>query len=301
MKHNFTHALIIAALIFNLVALPTHTEAQRGPVKTDSRILYHDGPVMTGHANVYMIWYGNWTGNYATSILTDLVLNIGSSSYFNINTTYPDSTGAAPSGGVIYSGSLFETYTRGNALTPGDIKQIVADQFAAERIPAPDPNTIYIVIASADVTDAREDGTSFCTPGASTLHGIGVYASAIFRYGFLGSANRCPVTAGAHFVAPDGTRLPTPNDHFEGDAMASSLVKILNATVTNPLGTRANVSGWFDRYGFENADKCAGKFGATYTSEGNGARVNMRLGQRDFLIQENWINDRKGRCALSYQ
>jgi hypothetical protein len=48
----------------------------------------------------------------------------------------------------------------------------------------------------------------------------------------------------------------------------------------------------------ENSDKCAGQFGATYTAP-NGARANVILGGRHFLIQANWLNDRKGRCALS--
>src|SRR5262249_38212986 len=50
-----------------------------------SRILYHNGPVMAGASNVYLIWYGNWTGNTAQSIITDLLSNLGSSPYFQIN------------------------------------------------------------------------------------------------------------------------------------------------------------------------------------------------------------------------
>ena len=76
--------------------------------------------------------------------------------------------------------------------------------------------------------------------------------------------------------------------------MASSLANLFNVIVTNPLP----YGGWFDRYGLENADKCLGKFGTTYISE-NGARANMRLAGRDYLIQQNWINDRRGRCVLS--
>ena len=55
---------------------------------TGNGINYHGGPVMLGSTNVYYIWYGNWSGNSATSILTDLATNIGGSRYFNINTTY---------------------------------------------------------------------------------------------------------------------------------------------------------------------------------------------------------------------
>ena len=59
--------------------------------KTSSTgINYHGGPVMLGQTNVYYIWYGNWSGNTAQAILTDLANNIGGSPYFNINTTYYD-------------------------------------------------------------------------------------------------------------------------------------------------------------------------------------------------------------------
>jgi len=77
--------------------------------------------------------------------------------------------------------------------------------------------------------------------------------------------------------------------------MANALAAVLSATVTNPLvGT-----GWFDRYGLENSTKCQGIFGPTYPAA-NGAPANIRFGWRDYLIQQNWVNNtRKGYCALA--
>jgi hypothetical protein len=66
-------------------------------VVTGNGINYHNGPVL--HAvKVYYIWYGDWNGLDPTGppILTDFVSNEGGSSYFNINTTYGDTTGAVP-------------------------------------------------------------------------------------------------------------------------------------------------------------------------------------------------------------
>jgi len=48
----------------------------------------------------------------------------------------------------------------------------------------------------------------------------------------------------------------------------------------------------------QNADKCEGEFGLTYLTA-NGARANLRLGGHDYLIQHNWVNFRKGRCAIN--
>src|SRR5262249_12988471 len=53
-------------------------------------ISFHGGDVMTSAqgVNVYYIWYGNWAGNSATTILPDFMSHLGGSPYFNINTTY---------------------------------------------------------------------------------------------------------------------------------------------------------------------------------------------------------------------
>jgi len=70
----------------------------------------------------------------------------------------------------------------------------------------------------------------------------------------------------------------------------TNLTHALNGVLTNPFG-----NGWYDRYGLENADKCTGNFGTTYTTP-NGARANLRLHQRDYLVEQNWVNNRKGSC-----
>src|ERR1019366_3875163 len=60
-----------------------------------------------------------------------------------------------------------------------------------------------------------------------------------------------------------------------------------------------NLNAWYDSSGNENADKCAWTFGAEYTVS-NGSKANMKLGARDYLIQQNWLNAGGGYCALSY-
>jgi len=44
-------------------------------------------------------------------------------------------------------------------------------------------------------------------------------------------------------------------------------------------------------------NNCQNTFGQTYLTA-NGARANIRLGNRDFLTQQNWVNDRRARCAM---
>lgn len=268
--------------------------AQNG--KTNPKITYHNGPVMRGSANIYLIWYGNWAGNTAPTILTDLVLYLGSSPYFNINTLYPDASGNAPNGAVIYSGTFSDSYSHGTILTPSDMQAVVRDLIANGSLPL-DGTGIYVIFASRDITDDYQDGSTFCSRqfphhGSFTLNGTSV------KYGFIGNADRCSRSVAQWFLAPDGTPLATPNDNFGADVMASNLAHLLSGTVTNPTGTTGSVGGWYDRFGFENAAKCYGMFGATFQSD-NGGPANIRLGQRNFMLQQNWVNARKGYCATA--
>jgi len=60
-----------------------------------------------------------------------------------------------------------------------------------------------------------------------------------------------------------------------------------------------DVDAWYDGTYYENADKCAWKWGQTYTTA-TGAMANMKIGTRDYLIQQNWVNNKGGYCALSF-
>ena len=283
---------ILALYVIMTVGTALTVNAQRGAIKTDTRILYHDGPVMAGSPAVYLIFYGNFAGSTTTSILEDLASSLGSSPYFMINTTYPDSSGRAPSGGAVYVGSFFDAYSHGPTLTDQDLEQVVTDVIEAGPFPL-DTTGIYLVITSSDVTNIRPDGTTYCAPGTPPLHGVAPIDGTFVKYGHIGSATRCPTSVGPHFMGPDG-QLPTPNGNFEADVAAYTMARVISAMVTNPFGT-----GWYDRNGLQNSDKCVGKFGITYTSQ-NGARANIRLAGHDFLMQELWVNDRRGRCSLSY-
>src|SRR5438445_2011048 len=100
-----------------------------GSTRTDSRILYHNGWVMVGSSNIYLIWYGCWSGSTCgsswaaavTQIVTDFVSSLGASEYFRINAGYPNVNGDTPNGGLIYGGSAVDSYWRGAVMTKGDL------------------------------------------------------------------------------------------------------------------------------------------------------------------------------------
>jgi hypothetical protein len=291
--------LLILTLTIVCIGFETLTLAQAPSTTTATKMIYHDGPVVTGTPHVYLIWYGCWSaacgnpdGASAQFILTDLVSSLGSTPYFQINSTYPNGSGVAPDGSLIYVNSEADPlYSFGLELTDADIREIVRDRIGAGHLPL-DPSGVYLVLASPDVSSTA---TGFCTAeGTPPHHGSDEWFFIQYKYGFVGDPTRCPSLESPQFVAPDGSLRPTPNDNLAADAMAAKVSHVLNTIVTNPYG-----DGWYDRFGLENADKCQGTYGESYTTA-NGARANIRLGQRDFVVWQNWVNDRRGnRCALS--
>jgi hypothetical protein len=245
-----------------------------------SLIRYHGGPVILGTTNVYYIWYGNWSGNTATTILTDLASNIGGSPYFNINTTYFNSSNIHVTNSVHYAGSTTDNYSLGKSLTDANIQTVVSTAISSGRLPK-DTNGLYFVLTSSDVTASSGFCTQYCG-----WHTSGTIAGSDIKYAFVGNPDRCPSSCEAQTIGPNG--------NAGADGMASIISHELEEAVTDP-----DLNAWYDGRGAENADKCAWTFGTTHTVA-NGATANMKLGTRDFLIQQNWVNSGNGFCALSH-
>ena len=284
----------LSAIVAMCVVMANPLAAQNQ--RLTSKMLYHDGPVLTGLASFYIIWYGCWeTANcgdlQAMLLMNDFLITVGHSPYAQINSTYTDASGQPATSAFALGGYVVDSsYARGVDLTPSDMTNIITDQINNFRLPQ-DRTGIYVIVGSADVASSA---TGFCTQSTPPHHAIGIVNGDLVNYVFLGNPNRCPSVAGPQF-SPSG---PTPNNTYVGDVLVSNLAHAINGHVTNPRG-----NGWYDRYGLENADKCQDalgnpSFGQTYVTA-NGARANVRLGNRDFLLPQNWVNDRKARCAMS--
>lgn len=246
-----------------------------------ARITYHGGAVLSGTVHVYLIWYGTWSGRPAVPLLTDLVSGFGGSPYAATNAAYTDKAGHHASTDVQYAVSITDGYSHGRRLSDAGVKQVVLGAIRDRRLPA-DDHGIYVVLTSADVKETSGFGTRYCGwHSRTTTHRTPI------RYVFAGD----PSTQ-----APRGCEAPTPgspNDDRGADALASTLVHEIDETLTDP-----DLDAWYDRYGNENADKCAWTYGFTYTA-GNGATANVRLGGHDFLVQQNWVARSPQGCALS--
>ncbi len=263
----------------------TPPKASTGAVATGNGINYHNGPVLHT-VNVYYIWYGDWNGLDPTGppILTDFVSNEGGSSYFDINTTYGDTTGGVPNA-VTFAG---QTTVAGNStsLADNDIANIVATalvQFGG----TPDTNGVYFVLTAPGINETSGFLTRYCGwhthgsfPNGGTTWDI--------KYSFVGNASGPSLGRCAEQTSN------SPNGDPGADAMVSVIAHELEETATDP-----DLNAWYDSSGEENADKCAWTFGATYTAS-NGSLANMNLGGRDYLVQQNWLNAQGGMCTLSY-
>jgi hypothetical protein len=249
-----------------------------------SGISYHGGPLIlggtNGGVNVYVIWYGNWNGNTATSIVADFLQNEGGSPYYNINTTYYNGSGTHVANAIAYSGYTTDNYSQGTSLSDAGVQAVVSSAISSGRLPK-DLNGLYFVLTSADVTETSGFCTQYCG-----WHTHGTIAGSDIKYSFVGNPDRCPTACAAQAISPNG--------NAGADGMVSIIAHELEEAVSDP-----DLNAWFDTRGQENADKCAWTFGATYTTT-NGAQANMKLGTRDYLIQQNWVNAGSGYCALSY-
>ena len=242
-------------------------------------IFYHGGPVILGTTNVYYIWYGSWS-NSAMTILTDLAGAIGGSQYFNINTTYYNASNMHVSNSVLYAGATTDNYSQGTSLSDAQVQAIVSNAITSGRLPS-DTNGVYFVLTSADVNETSGFCTQYCG-----WHTRGTIAGSDIKYAFIGNPDRCPSSCEAQTIGPNG--------NAGADGMASIISHELEEAVTDP-----DLNAWYDQHGEENADKCAWTFGSLY-SVANGAKANMRLGSRDYLIQQNWVNASGGYCSKSY-
>ncbi|HET9668151.1 MAG TPA: hypothetical protein VFQ93_00985 [Casimicrobiaceae bacterium] len=250
------------------------------PSGSSNGIDYHGGPVMTGSKNVYFIWYGNWSGNSATTVLPDLIGNLGGSPYFGINTTYYDGSNRAVANDVHFFGSSVDNYSHGTSLSDSAIQSVVASAITSGKLPK-DTSGVYFVLTSTDVTASSGFCTQYCG-----WHTHGTIGGSDIKYSFVGNPDRCPSACAEQATGPNGTG--------GADGMASIIAHELEEAATDP-----DLNAWYDRRGMENADKCAWTFGNTYTAS-NGALANMKLGSRDYLIQQNWVNATGGYCSVQY-
>lgn len=260
-------------------------------------ITYHGGPVLLSQTNVVAVYWASsaifangptpgtsGAGSSDASLVGFFLSHLGGSAYFNINTSYTNGSGVRIANVVNYSG-----YWANNTSAPSGT-QSVSDAQMVSMLQSGfnsgsltyDPSAVYAIFTSGAVNLGGGFGTQYCayhTHGTVTIGGVArtvLYAAMPYNYAY-------PSACTSGFAAANGD----PGADYEVNTLAHEIEE----TTTDEMG-----NAWFDRRGFENADKCAWTWGTTYTTPFGTA--NIKVGGKDFLVQRNWVAS--GGCALSF-
>ncbi len=291
------HASVIALRKQDAAASQAKTGASRS---SGTGIYYHGGPVLQAGTKVVAVYWasapiysggpaaGTTGAGSADGSLVGYFLNhLGGSPYFNINSSYSDGSGNKIVNSVTYTG-----YWANNVNVPSN-GQNVSDAAMLAMLQSGidsgaityDPSTSYAIFTAGTVNLGGGFGTQYCAYhwyGTVTVGGVSkniLYAAMPYDYAYPSGCT-------------NGTT--SPNGDPAADAEANVLAHEIEETTTDMFGT-----AWYDRRGYENADKCAWKFGSTYTTN-NGGVANMVIGSKDFLVQQNWVNAGSGGCVLKF-
>jgi hypothetical protein len=145
-----------------------------------------------------------------------------------------------------------------------------------------DPNTVYAIFTASGVNLGGGFGSSYCAyhTRGTTSQGVAYFAAMPFNQQYPSACT---------------SALPSPNTDVAGNSEVNTLAHEIEETTTDARG-----DAWFDRRGYENADKCAWTWGTTQTAS-NGGKYNMQLSDNKYyLVQQNWVNAGSGGCATSY-
>jgi hypothetical protein len=278
-----------------------YANAQSGAKGTGTGIYYHGGTLLANMTNVAAVYWAGTsiyaggptpgtvgTGAQDTSLVGFFLRNLGGSSYFNINTTYYDGTGAHVHNVVnytqVWANNQYQVPINGQNVSDANMVAMLQYGFDHGYLTY-DPGTLYAIFTPGTVNLGGGFGTQYCayhTYSTVTVNGASrkvLYAAMPYDYAY---PNACT----------NGTA--SPNADSPADAEVNTLAHEIEETTTDML-----LTAWYDKRGYENADKCAWTWGTTYTTTNSGI-ANVNIGGRDFLVQQNWVNAGSGGCAKSY-
>lgn len=183
------------------------------------------------------------------------------------------------SGTVNFVRGISVGYPLGNELGDDDITTIVT-QATASALPL-DPNGVYFVLTSADVSETSGFCWEYCGwHGNVTINGVDV------KLAYIGDTGACTQGCSLQDEYQQYGIQNSPNGDWSADSMASVMAHELSESATDP-DVNSNIA-WLDEEGDEIADKCAWTFGSVYHTDA-GSVANVNIGGRDFMIQQDWV------------
>ena len=276
-----------------------HAQNAAGGGGSNTAISYHGGPVLLAGPNVAAVYWSSGQiynkgpavgsagpGSLDGSLIGFFLRNLGPSSYFNINSGYTNGSGAHIANSVSYTqywanGTNAPTGTQ--KVTDAQMLSMLQSGFASGALHY-DPSTLYAIFTAGSVNLGGGFGTQYCAYhswGNVMINGVSttvLYAAMPYDFAY-------PSACTSGFKPANGSMDPG------ADYEVNTLAHETEETTTDMQG-----SAWFDRRGFENADKCAWTWGTTHTTAGGGV-WNITIGGLNFLVQRNWLVT--GNCASS--
>jgi hypothetical protein len=264
-------------------------------------INYHGGRIVAQDFHVVSIYWSSGatypggpnpngaelTGSGAAdgSLVGTFLRGLGGSPYYNINKTYWDQLTAgvyrSVTGGIVYDGYWADGTNAPSGtdnVSGAAVEAEIAAGFASGALTY-GANTIYSVFSAGGVNLGGGAFTQYCA-----YHGHFTWSGNDVIYAVMPYNAYNTSACGAQATGPNGD----PAD-FEVNTLAHEIEE---------ANTDPSLSAWWDNRGYENADKCAWTFGTTSTAS-NGAKYNMTIGGKNWLVQRNWKNSGSGSCALS--
>jgi hypothetical protein len=263
-------------------------------------IFYHGGPVLQAATNVASVYWAaapiynggpaagtHGAGSQDGSLIGSFLRSIGGSPYYGINSSYTDGAGRAINNIVNYT-----QYWANNTSAPSGTASVSDAQMIAmlqsgfnSGALTYDASTLYAIFTAGTVNLGGGFGTQYCayhTHGTVTVGGV----ARTVLYAAMPYNNAYPSACTSGLKPANGTLDPG------ADYEVNTLVHEVEETTTDMMG-----NAWFDRRGYENADKCAWTWGTTFTTAAGGT-ANITVGGKSFLVQQNWKNTGSGGCAL---
>jgi len=243
---------------------------------------------------VYISWWGpEWgsgfsTGGYssaqAQAYNTDFFTNVGGSAWNNVVKQYCKNVPSGTQNCASVTGAVYITnptsqfkgaWTDTTAVPSNPTQSNIFS--AAQRLMAHfgyDANATYMVY-TPHLKSMSGFGTQWCA-----WHSSGSTASGQLAYAYIPYMPDAGASCGANFVNTSNNSYG--NGWFDGFSVVAG--HEYSEAETDPFPS----SGWVDRQGAENADKCAW----------SASSANVHLGSRDYAVQPTWSNAIGG-CATS--
>jgi hypothetical protein len=255
-------------------------------------IYYHGGPIISSPRIAAIYWSATTiysggpapgttgSGSSDGSLVGLFMRSLGGTGYWNINSTYTDGTGTHVGNVLAYTqfwADNTDVPASGSSVSDAAVQAEVVKGLDSGALTY-DASTLYAVFSANGVNLGGGFGTQYCA-----YHGHFTWNGNDVKYAVM------PYDAQYPSACTDGTGI-SPTSDFPAAAEVNTL-----AHETEETATDEDLNAWYDRRGYENADKCAWNFGAT--SKGSTGTYNETIGGVNWLIQMNWVNANSGGCV----